>query len=137
MADNPNVAELRRRYAAWHDCKGTDADVWLDLLADDMHLWSICGGAPGAEFSAECSCREDAARYLSMLSEAWEMQYYETDEYISDGDRVVVLGRTAWRSKTTGKLADTRKADIWHFRDGRAVSFAEFYDSAAVFAAAR
>jgi len=45
-------------------------------------------------------------------------------------------GSTAWRHKRTGKVADTPKVDFWRFRDGKAVEFYEYYDTAAVFAAA-
>jgi ketosteroid isomerase-like protein len=33
-------------------------------------------------------------------------------------------------------VADSPKIDIWRFRDGKAVAFEEFYDTARVFAAA-
>ena len=53
-----------------------------------------------------------------------------------DGDRVVMYGTTAWRHTGTGKSFETRKVDLWRFRDGKAVEFCEFFDTATVQAAA-
>lgn len=133
---NANVEMLRSGYAAWDASKGADKETWLRILADDMCLWSICNGAPGAEFTAECGCKEEAARYMSQLTEAWDMEFYRIDEFVSEGDRVVAIGRTAWTNKATGKRMETPKVDIWRFRDGKAISFAEYYDSAGLLAAA-
>ena len=59
----------------------------------------------------------------------------EMDEYIAQGDRVVVIGRMAWRNRATGKVAETPKLDVWRLRDGKAVDFVEFYDTARAAAA--
>ena len=61
---------------------------------------------------------------------------YDMDDFIAQDDRVVVIGNVAWRNKATGKVAETPKVDIWRFRDGKVVEFAEFYDTARSFAAA-
>jgi uncharacterized protein len=58
-------------------------------------------------------------------------------EFIAEGDRVAVLGSTAWRNSKTGRAVDTAKADFWTFRDGKVVEFHELYDTAALIAGAR
>jgi ketosteroid isomerase-like protein len=58
------------------------------------------------------------------------------NDFIAQRDRVVVIGRVAWRNKATGKVADTPKVDIWRFQDGKAVDMIEFYDTVRSFAAA-
>jgi ketosteroid isomerase-like protein len=50
---------------------------------------------------------------------------------------VIALGSTAWTNKTTGKRVESLKSDVWKFRDGKAVSFLEFYDSFALIEAGR
>jgi ketosteroid isomerase-like protein len=64
------------------------------------------------------------------------MIHYTTDDIIAQGDHVAMRGSTAWRNRKTGKVVDTPKADFWTFRDGKVVEFHEFYDTAALFAAA-
>jgi hypothetical protein len=58
------------------------------------------------------------------------------DEFIAQGDAVFMRGSTAWRNKRTGRTAETPKVDFWRFRDGKAVEFYEYYDTARVIAAA-
>jgi len=62
---------------------------------------------------------------------------HDMDEFIAQGDRVVVVGRVAWRNRQTGKTVDTPKVDVWRIRDGKAVDFVEFYDTARSLEAAR
>ena len=73
---------------------------------------------------------------IESLMRDWEMVSHTMNDFIAQDDRVAVIGRAVWRHKGTGKVADTRKVDIWRFRDGKAVDYAEFYDTARAFAAA-
>ena len=54
---------------------------------------------------------------------------------IAQDDRVVVVSRVAFKSRITGKVAQSPKADIFRFRDGKIVEFIEFFDTAAAAAA--
>lgn len=131
-----NVAALKAAYARWNDSKGADHACWLDLVADNVSIFSLCDGRAGFEFATDCTCREDAVRYLSGLTETWEMEFYRIDEFVAEGERVVAMGRTAWTHKATGKRAESAKIDIWCFQEGQAVDFREYYDTATVIEAA-
>ena len=74
--------------------------------------------------------------YFDGLLTDWTMVHYTVDEYIAQGDTVVARGACAWTNKTTGKIAETPKVDFWRFRDGKAVEFYEYFDTACVAAAA-
>ncbi len=108
----------------------------MNIVDDAFTLRSMADGRTGAEFTAAVSGREALGRYFSGLTGGWEMEYYRVDEYIADGDTVVALGSTAWTNRATGKRAESLKADFWKFRDGKAMSFLEFYDSCALIEAA-
>ncbi|GMG83883.1 hypothetical protein LNKW23_30970 [Paralimibaculum aggregatum] len=139
LADRPagHYTELlREAYLRWEACRGTDPAVWTDLMADDFHLFSVGAGRHGAEFSAACRSRDEALIYLTSLSRGWEMLYQPIDDFIEQGNRVAAMGTATWANRRTGKLIETPKADIWTFRGGRAVEVREFFDSAALFAAA-
>jgi ketosteroid isomerase-like protein len=41
-----------------------------------------------------------------------------------------MVGSTAWRNNATGKTFETSKVDVWRLRDGRALEFYEYYDTA-------
>jgi hypothetical protein len=61
---------------------------------------------------------------------------WQTKEFIAQGDRVVVLVNCTWKFKKTGQVVSTPKADVWRMKDGKAVEFYEYYDTAQVHAAA-
>ena len=61
---------------------------------------------------------------------------FEVDHFVAQGDRVVMLGRCAWRYKKTGKVVWTQKAELLALRrTARRSSIFEFYDTAQVLAA--
>src|SRR5262245_28766651 len=132
-----NVAKLRDAYLQWHESKGGSVKSWLDLMTDDVRVYSLAAGASGAEFTAAVTSKKDLGRYFEGLLGDWEMINYKTVEFIAEGDRIAVRGSTAWRNRKTGRVVDTPKADFWTFRDGKIVEFHEFYDTAALIAAAR
>jgi ketosteroid isomerase-like protein len=132
-----NVARLREAYRKWHDTRGTNASDWLDLMADDVALRSLGGGSEGLEFGRSRTGKEAAAAYFDDLVRHWEMIYYHTEDFIADADRVVVLSRCAYRYRLTGKVAESPKADVFRFRDGKIVEFFEFFDTAAAAASTR
>jgi uncharacterized protein len=105
-------------------------------MTDDIQFRSLAGGAPKMEFTRTSTCKEEVKDYFSQLTSEWEMIHYTVDEYIAQRDRVVALGRCAFRNKRTGKVVDTPKADFHRFRNGKMCEFFEFYDTAQIIAKA-
>ena len=125
-----NLSTLKNAYRMWDESKADSVEHWMNLIADDVCWKSLGDGADGLEFSQACNCKHDVERYFSKLAAEWEMLHYTVDEFISQGDRIVVLCRCGWRNKRTGKVVETPKADIIRMRDGKIVEFSEFYDTA-------
>jgi ketosteroid isomerase-like protein len=134
--DQELVGVLKRAYADWVRHRAADCSCWTDLAADDLVLRSLAGGRPEMAFTAPRNGKQELLAYLSELTADWEMVEHAMDDFIAEGDRVVVIGRVAWRNKATGRIAETPKVDVWRFRDGKAVEFAEYYDTARVIEAA-
>ncbi|MBX9580610.1 MAG: nuclear transport factor 2 family protein [Gemmataceae bacterium] len=130
-----NVDRLKAAFAAWHHSRGADHQVWLDLAADGFVLRSVADGRPGMEFSATRTGRGAVLDYFAGLAADWEMLHYSADEFVADGDRVVVIGRCGWRHRRTGKPVESPTVTLWRFRDGRAVEVFEMYDTAKAIAA--
>lgn len=130
-----NIERLRHAYSAWSDSLGTSTETWMALAADDITLRSLADGAPGMEFTAPRSGPEEIRHYFDGLHLAWQMLSYHVEDYIEEGNRVVVVGRHGFRHKQTGKTVHSTFAHIWRFRDGKVFEFTEFYDTAKAIAA--
>ena len=136
--ESNNVALLEKGYAFWNqskaDCEGVSC--WMALLSDDVQWRSLAAGAAGMEFTRACLSKDEVQRYFEELGKDWEMISYNADEFIAQGDRVVMLGSCAWKHRGTGKTVKSPKADVIRMRDGKIVDFMEFYDTAAAIAGA-
>ena len=129
-----NVELLRKAYGTWGTSRGASADHWLDICADKIAFGSLANGPPGSAYLTAYQSRDELKGYFAGLSRDWEMMEYEVYHFVAQGDRVVMLGRCAWRFRKT-KVVWTQKADSWRFENGKAVEFFEFYDTAQVMAA--
>lgn len=136
MAAKTNSEILMEAYGRWDACKGCDIELWHEYIHDDLVLHSMAEGQHGLDFSAPRNGREELRGYLKELTNLFEMEHWTLKETISQGDRVVGLGVTAWTCRTTGKRVETPVAVVCTFRDGKICEYHEFYDSAAVAAAA-
>ncbi len=109
---------------------------WMNLMDDSILFRSLAGGAAGMEFTLDCHGKQDLLRYFAGLGNDWEMIHYTPEEFISEGDRVVVISTCGWKSRKSGKSVETPKCDIFRFKEGKIVDFYEFYDTARCIAAA-
>ena len=128
--ESKNVETLKDAYQRWHDSKAGSVDHWLSLMTDDVNFRSLAEGAKTMEFTRTATCKDDVKHYFAGLIADWEMIYYRIDEYIAQGDRVVALARVSFKSRRTGKILETPKADFHKFRGGKICEFFEFYDTA-------
>jgi ketosteroid isomerase-like protein len=131
-----NKEILAREYKRWHESKGGSVASWMEIVAEDIRFGSQAEGRPEVTFTAPVNSKQELKRYFDGLLEGWTMIHYTVDHLIAEGDRVAAVGSTAWRNKRTGKVCDTPKVDVWRFRDGRAVEFYEYFDTAKMIQAA-
>lgn len=127
-----NVAILKEAYGQWITSKGTSAEHWLSIVADQIKFGSLAQGAPGAAYLTAYQRREQLAEYFAGIERDWEMIEFVFENFVAQGDRVVMLGHCSWRNKRTGKVVSTPKADSWRFAEGKAIEFYEYYDTAQV-----
>lgn len=136
MSDaNRNVETLKQAYEEWAKSKGTSSDRWLSICTDNIAFGSLAQGPAGARYLSAFQERNALKEYFAGLMRDWEMLNYAIEHIVAQDDRIVVLCRCAWKFKKTGKIVDTPKADSWRFKDGKAVEFYEYYDTAQLQAA--
>jgi ketosteroid isomerase-like protein len=137
MSSEANVQLLKEAYRRWSESKGGSVDYWFDsVVAPKINFASIPRGVEPLAFATEYHDSVKLRGYFDALLSEWSMQHYTMNEYVAQGDAVVARGSCAWINKRTGKLAETPKLDFWRFKDGKAIEFYEFFDTACVVAAA-
>jgi ketosteroid isomerase-like protein len=76
---------------------------------------------------------DEVVGFFSRLPEAYAELRVETDDVLEAGDRVVVLGHHV--GKAANGDFDVPFAHVWTLRDGKAVRFVEYFDTARINAA--
>lgn len=131
-----DIERLRATYEAWSDSKGQDINPWLDLVDDEFVLQSVAEKPDALKFAGSRTGPESLKVYFSGLAGAWSMESYTVDTLIGDGEEIAMFGHCSWTFDATGKTVWTPVAHLWRFRNGRAVSCLEIFDSAKVAEAA-
>lgn len=135
--ESSNIEILKEAYRRWHESRGKSVEHWFDsVVSDDISFGSVPRGAAPLDFATQYNGRANLRGYFEGLLGEWTMVHYTIDEYIAQGEVVVARGSTKWTNKKTGKAADTPKVDYWRFRNGKAVEFYEYFDTACVASAA-
>jgi ketosteroid isomerase-like protein len=134
LSMNP-VQSLQRAYQTWHESRAGDPSVWLDLLSDDVVIRSLGETAPELEFASARNGRVHAMKYFADLTKHWEMNFIAAEQFIVDGEWVVVRGRCGWKCRATNKSVESPIVHIFRFLGGKIAEFHEFYDTAKAVAA--
>ena len=123
------IDEVAEAYRTWRESRGRNVDEVIDMMADEIEMRSVLDPDLPDDLAADRKTRDEARQYFEILSRDWEMIDYPQEKIVADGDTVVWIGRCHWRHRTTGREINSPKVDIWTFRDGKAVSFFEMFDS--------
>ena len=130
------IEQLKAAYKAWHDTKGRSIDTWVALFADEIDFRSLANGLHGIPWTRTRKNPAEIRDYLNGLTATFGMDHFTVDRYVCDGDTIVAIGSSAWHHLVTGKKFDTPMVSVWRFKDGKAISFFEYYDTATVAKAA-
>jgi len=76
--------------------------------------------------------QERTVGYLKQITGALEFELFEMDEWIANGDNVVVLGRERCPVKRTGKVVEANWAQVWTFRAGSISRYLEYSEHCGV-----
>jgi uncharacterized protein len=115
-----NVEALRPVYEEWGRGNWTPR---FDVYADDLE-WGWSDEFPGLSgVYRDPELRNH--RLLEWLSE-WEDWRCEAEEFMTNGEFVVVLARYSGRGKESGVTVDSEGAHVWTMRDGKAIRLEVF-----------
>ena len=112
---------LREAYAALNR---NDIPAFAQLLAPDIE-WTEPDGYPGA------GTHRGVAAVMAIASQgrgAWAEGSCEPERFIPAGDKLIVYVHVRVRLKDRTEWIDARLADVYTFRNGKAVQMRHFSD---------
>jgi uncharacterized protein len=107
-----------------------DVQSFLNLLAGDVE-WQL-PEMKNVPFAGRWQGPEEVGQFFSKVFEVQDIVEFEPEEFIAQGDKVVVLGRFSMRIKATGRHFGSAWAHVWTVRAGKVSRFYEYVDTAAV-----
>lgn len=90
--------------------------------------WTEAAGFPyGGTYIGPQAVLENV---FAKLNSEWEGFAGVPEQFVAEGDTVVVLGRYRGKYRATGKQFDAPFAHVWTVENGRAVTFRQLTDTA-------
>ena len=132
MSEDENVKVVQGLFEAFG--RG-DVPAMLEGLSDDVS-WRILGTA-GVPYYGEHTGRAGVTDFFGKLGSNVEFEHFEPREFISQGDKVVVLGGERGRVKPTGRGFEQEWAMVFTVSGGKIKSFRCYEDTEAVSGAFR
>ncbi len=126
MNEQDNIKVAKNLYETFNN---GDGEGFLNIFSEDAG-WN----SPAIEnvpLETNFTGRGKIGEFLAEIDKYEEFLKIEPQEFIAQGDRVVVLGELAVRSKITDKQYASGFVHIIEVKDGQAVSFLEYFDNAA------
>jgi ketosteroid isomerase-like protein len=126
MADFSNLEIVQKGYEYFAKA---DIEGLLSLFSENIN-WIV----PEIENAPFAGSREgigSVGQFFEQLDKAEDITRFEPLEFIAQDDKVVVLGESAATVKSTGNSYETDWVHVFHLKDGKVVSFHEFFDNAA------
>jgi len=132
MNEQENTRIVRQSYELF---KSGDIQALLDLYSEDIDFQ--LPEIENVPFAGKHKGRKGTAGFFQSVNEAQDVLAFNPQEFIAQGDKVVVLGNYSWRVKANGREYSSDWAHIVTVRDGKIVGFKEYMDTAAASAAYR
>ncbi len=121
-----NVNFVRQAYDAFN--RG-DIDTVMGIMDPEI-VWQEpdVEGLPdrGTHHGSEAVAND----VFGSVAEQWDEFQAVAEEFLDAGDRVIVLGHFRVRGKATGRSVDAPYAHVWTLRDGKAMHFRNYMDTA-------
>lgn len=126
MSAQDNTRLIQESYAAFG--RG-DIPAVLDYLTDDIEWYGA--GPKELPLAGIWRGRDEVREFFKNLNETQEILTFEPQDFIAEGDTVVVLLRYRTRVKATGRIVETDLVHVFTVRNGKVARLRQFYDTAA------
>lgn len=126
MNEDANTRTLREAYLKFQT---GDFSGLIEHFDDDIYF--IMPEIENVPYGGLWHRKPAAVRFFEILTVAEDISDYEAREFISQGDKVVVMGRMTSTVRSTGRHYSTEWVHVHTMKDNRITNFAVFMDTAA------
>ena len=126
--EEKNLAIVQSLYAAF---ARSDVPTLLAALTDDVE-WILPGPPEIIPFAGVHRGPEAVLKYFVILNETLEFEKLEAQEFLARDDKVIVLGRSRDRMKSTGRSTGNEWAAAITLREGKIARYQVYEDTAAL-----
>lgn len=124
MSEQANIGLLKQAYYAYD--KG-DIPTLLHLCAQDIE-WDM-PEVEGIPFSGKREGLAQLKDFFRIMAECQEPREFKADQFIAQGDKVVVLGHGSYTVKATGAEFSDEWCHIFTIAYGKIASFKQYCDT--------
>lgn len=126
MNEDANTETIRKCYEKFGQ---GDISGLLEHLSDEIDF--SVPEVENAPYGGLWHGRSQVERFFELIEGAEHLTDFEAREFIAQGDRVVVLGRSTATVRATGRHYSTEWVHIHTVKDDKITAFVEFFDTAA------
>ena len=124
---NNKIGTVQQCYAEFG--KGNPQGV-IDLLTEDV-IWTD-PGYPQIPYAGRRRGKDEVLGFFSEMGKTVTFTRFEPQEFLNDGDQVVVKGYFTGKGNGTGKTFETEWVMIWEVVDNKVKSYQAFIDTCKV-----
>ena len=128
---NQPVDVVREAYACF---ERRDIPALLQLVDDNVD-WQAPGPTQEMSWAGGYHGRDQVRQFFDSLERSLDFLEFSPDQFVQQGDTVVVLGHERDRVKATGKTYEVAWAHCFEVKDGKIARFHDYQDTAAIQAA--
>ncbi|MBI3438253.1 MAG: nuclear transport factor 2 family protein [Proteobacteria bacterium] len=123
---NPNLKFVQTLYKAFSESRFDDI---VRNCTDDVRFDVVGDPADGPHYGVRTG-KKSVGEFFDIVTANTKFSLYEPMEYIVDGDRVVVIGRSVGKAKATGVELPDRWIHVFDLKAGKLAQFREWDMSA-------
>ena len=124
MLEQQNVRLVQDCYAAYGR---KDLGSFFACMTPDID-WELTD-VPGLDFTGKRKGCQQIAEYFDQFDEKLTVRAFTPKDFIAQGDKVVVLGHSAWTTKETKVDLESDWVHVFTLADGRVAAFREYLGS--------
>jgi ketosteroid isomerase-like protein len=106
-----------------------DMDTFTGLMSPDI-VWMEAEGNPYADMNPYIGPEAVMSGLIARLVAEWDDFSVTPEEFVTEGNRVVVFGRYRETWKTTGARINIPFVHSWTIEEGKIVAFQQYTDTA-------